>query len=126
MNLGATEMLMLGILALILFGPRRLPELGKAFGEGLAAFRESSRQLSHEFRRQLEEETTPPPPPEKAAIPAEVLLPPQAKPMGVISTEETASVDLAENLEAASTRDDSPVEASIVAEEVATLGPTAS
>ena len=60
MNLGAPEMLLLGILALILFGPRRLPELGKALGEGLAAFRESSRQLSSEFKRQLEEETAPP------------------------------------------------------------------
>ena len=72
MNLGAPEMLLLGILALILFGPRRLPELGKALGEGLAAFRESSRQLSSEFKRQLEEETAVPPAP--AAIPAEVLM----------------------------------------------------
>ena len=72
MNLGAPEMLLLGILALILFGPRRLPELGKALGEGLAAFRESSRQLSSEFKRQLEEETAIPPAP--AAIPAEVLM----------------------------------------------------
>ena len=72
MNLGAPEMLLLGILALILFGPRRLPELGKALGEGLAAFRESSRQLSSEFKRQLEEETAIPPVP--AAIPAEVLM----------------------------------------------------
>lgn len=72
MNLGAPEMLLLGILALILFGPRRLPELGKALGEGLAAFRESSRQLSSEFKRQLEEETAIPPTP--AAIPAEVLM----------------------------------------------------
>ena len=63
MNLGAPEMLLLGILALILFGPRRLPELGKALGEGLAAFRESSRQLSGEFKRQLEEETAVPPAP---------------------------------------------------------------
>lgn len=60
MNLGAPEMLLLGIIALLLFGPRRLPELGKALGEGLAAFRESSRQLSGEFKRQLEEETTNP------------------------------------------------------------------
>lgn len=72
MNLGAPEMLLLGILALILFGPRRLPELGKALGEGLAAFRESSRQLSSEFKRQLEEETAVPRTP--AAIPAEATL----------------------------------------------------
>lgn len=71
MNLGAPEMFMLGILALLLFGPRKLPELGKALGEGLAAFRESSRQLSSEFRRQLEDEANPPSPP--PTIPGEVL-----------------------------------------------------
>ncbi len=119
MNLGATEMLMLGILALLLFGPRRLPELGKAFGEGLAAFRESSRQLSHEFRRQLEEETTPPPPPEKAAIPAELLLPPQARPMGVIAAEETATEDLADTPEAIPVDEEFSAEASESVEEVA-------
>lgn len=89
MNLGAPEMLLLGILALILFGPRRLPELGKALGEGLAAFRESSRQLSSEFKRQLEEETAVPPAP--AAIPAEVLMgtPMQAAaPLAAIQAEE--------------------------------------
>ena len=91
MNLGAPEMLLLGILALILFGPRRLPELGKALGEGLAAFRESSRQLSSEFKRQLEEETAVPPVP--AAIPAEVLMgtPMQAAvPLAAIKAAEAA------------------------------------
>ncbi len=61
-------MLLLGLLALILFGPRRLPELGKALGEGLAAFRESSRQLSSEFKRQLEEETAVSPAPAAAFL----------------------------------------------------------
>jgi sec-independent protein translocase protein TatA len=74
MNLGAPEMLLLGLLALILFGPRRLPELGKALGEGLAAFRESSRQLSSEFKRQLEEETTPTPPVPPPTVPTNVLM----------------------------------------------------
>ena len=33
-NLGLTEMLLIGILLLIFFGPPKLPELGKAFGKG--------------------------------------------------------------------------------------------
>jgi sec-independent protein translocase protein TatA len=94
-NLGAPEMLLLGVLALILFGPRRLPELGKALGEGLSAFRESSRQLSHEFRRQLEDETsTPQPPP---SIPAEVLLPPSAPVMPVAREEEPIQGEIVES-----------------------------
>lgn len=89
MNLGAPEMLLLGILALILFGPRRLPELGKALGEGLAAFRESSRQLSSEFKRQLEEETAPPVTP-APPLAAEMLLgtPMQALAAGPLETVE--------------------------------------
>lgn len=116
MNLGAPEMLLLGILALVLFGPRRLPELGKALGEGLAAFRESSRQLSSEFKRQLEEETAVPPAP--AAIPAEVLLgtPIQAAaPLAAIKAEEektepvTEPSQIAEMVEAVESK--APVQA---------------
>ncbi len=79
-NLGGQEFFLLGLVALLLFGPRRLPELARAFGEAVANFREASRQVSHEFRRQLEEETSPPAPP-PPSIPAEVLMPPAARPM---------------------------------------------
>lgn len=116
MNLGAGEMLLLGILALVLFGPRRLPELGKALGEGLAAFRESSRQLSHEFRRQLEEETSPPAP--VPAIPAEVLLPPQAGPVGMpmgagasLVSQSEATESVAEEVETDRTAEEVPAPA---------------
>lgn len=92
MNLGGPEMLLLGILALILFGPRRLPELGRALGEGLAAFRESSRQLSSEFRRQLEEETAAPPaPPTPTAPPASQ---PMSTPMSTPALAETPQEDV--------------------------------
>lgn len=76
MNLGGPEMLLLGILALLLFGPKRLPELGRALGQGLAAFRESSSQLKQDFTRQLEEETRKEHPVASRALPDEVLLPP--------------------------------------------------
>lgn len=80
-NLGGPEMLLLGILALMLFGPKKLPELGKALGQGLAAFKESSRALTEEFTRQLEDETREPR--QAATIPQDVLLPPRGTPMAV-------------------------------------------
>ena len=43
--LGFTEILFILLLALLLFGPRRLPELGKAIGRGLAEFRRTSNEL---------------------------------------------------------------------------------
>ena len=43
--LGFTEILIILVLALLLFGPRRLPELGRAIGKGLAEFRRASNDL---------------------------------------------------------------------------------
>lgn len=35
------EIILLGLLALILFGPKRLPEMGRGLGKGLREFKES-------------------------------------------------------------------------------------
>lgn len=43
--LGFTEILFILLLALLLFGPKRLPELGRAVGRGLAEFRRASNDL---------------------------------------------------------------------------------
>ena len=52
MNLGFPEMLFLGLLALLLFGPKRLPEIGRQIGRALGEFK----RASNEFQNQLEEE----------------------------------------------------------------------
>jgi sec-independent protein translocase protein TatA len=51
-NLGMSEILMILVIALIIFGPRKLPELGKSLGHSLAQFRKAS----DDFKRQWEEE----------------------------------------------------------------------
>ena len=51
-NLGMTEILMILVIALIIFGPRKLPELGRTLGQSLAHFR----RASEDFKRQWEEE----------------------------------------------------------------------
>ena len=45
-NLGLTEIILIGILLLIFFGPQKLPELGKAFGKGIQEFKKASRELT--------------------------------------------------------------------------------
>jgi len=50
MNLGMPEMIFIFLLALVLFGPRKLPELGRQLGKALAEFKKAS----NEFRKQLE------------------------------------------------------------------------
>ena len=52
MNLGFPEMLFLGLLALLLFGPKRLPEIGRQVGRFLGEFK----RASNEFQSQLEDE----------------------------------------------------------------------
>ena len=51
-SLGGPELILLAVLALILFGPRRLPGLGRSFGKTVAEFR----RASQEFRNNLEQE----------------------------------------------------------------------
>jgi Tat protein translocase TatB subunit len=52
MNLGLQEMIFILVLALVLVGPRKLPELARQLGKYLAEFK----RASNEFRSQLESE----------------------------------------------------------------------
>ena len=39
--IGMPELLLLGLVALLLFGPKRLPEMGRSLGKGLREFKDS-------------------------------------------------------------------------------------
>jgi sec-independent protein translocase protein TatB len=52
MNLGFSEMVFIFLIALIIFGPRKLPEIGRQVGKALAEFK----RASNEFKSQLETE----------------------------------------------------------------------
>jgi sec-independent protein translocase protein TatA len=39
--IGMPEILLLGLVALLLFGPKRLPEMGRGLGKGLREFKDS-------------------------------------------------------------------------------------
>ena len=61
-SLGWQETLAIFILALILFGPKKLPELGKTLGKAITEFRRASSELRSSFDREmknLEQETAP-------------------------------------------------------------------
>ncbi|MBM3803603.1 MAG: twin-arginine translocase TatA/TatE family subunit [Acidimicrobiia bacterium] len=51
-SLGVPELIIIFVVALIFFGPKKLPELGKSLGKGLAEFR----RASNELRSTIEEE----------------------------------------------------------------------
>ncbi|BBN94658.1 hypothetical protein DEGR_13910 [Deinococcus grandis] len=44
-NIGPAELLVVLLVALVVFGPRKLPELGKSLGNGLREFRRSTQGL---------------------------------------------------------------------------------
>jgi len=52
MNLGFSEMIFIFFLALIIFGPKKLPEIGRQIGRALNEFK----RASNEFRAQIESE----------------------------------------------------------------------
>jgi sec-independent protein translocase protein TatA len=54
-GIGMPELLLILALALIVLGPKKLPELARALGKGMAEFRRATDELKDEFR-QMEHE----------------------------------------------------------------------
>jgi len=48
-GIGMTEMLVIAVIALVVLGPKRLPELARTLGRTLAEFRRSAADLRREF-----------------------------------------------------------------------------
>ena len=44
-SIGGTELLVIMVIALLIFGPRKLPELGKSIGRGLSEFKRAPNDL---------------------------------------------------------------------------------
>jgi sec-independent protein translocase protein TatA len=58
-GLGPTELIIILIIALVIFGPSRLPKVGQSVGQALRAFRESTDKVQEEVSKSLEAGTTP-------------------------------------------------------------------
>ncbi|MFB6468656.1 twin-arginine translocase TatA/TatE family subunit [Cytobacillus sp. Hz8] len=55
-NIGIPGLILILVLALIVFGPKKLPEIGKAFGQTLKEFKKSTRELTDDFETVTNEE----------------------------------------------------------------------
>jgi sec-independent protein translocase protein TatA len=60
MNLGASEILLILIVVLLAFGGKRLPELARSIGKGLAEFRRATQEIQRDISTPLKV-----PPPDK-------------------------------------------------------------
>jgi sec-independent protein translocase protein TatA len=89
-SLGMPELVIIFVIALIVFGPRKLPELGKSLGKSLAEFKRASNELRNsleeEIRVEEERERTPKPTP--AAVVATPS--PDATPVSGVDTDTSA------------------------------------
>jgi sec-independent protein translocase protein TatA len=52
-SVGVPELIIIFTIALIIFGPRKLPELGKSLGKSLAEFKRASNELKHTLDEEI-------------------------------------------------------------------------
>ncbi len=79
-TLGGQELLLIFVIALIVFGPRKLPEIGKSLGKMMSEFRRASNDL----KRTLEDEVEA----ERYSVPAsQPALPPLPEPLPAAARE---------------------------------------
>jgi TatA/E family protein of Tat protein translocase len=56
MGLGMTEVIVILVIALIVFGPRKLPDLGKSLGQAMSQFRRASDDFKRTWEQEVETE----------------------------------------------------------------------
>ncbi len=95
--IGMPEMVVIAVIALIIFGPRKLPELGKSLGKSIAEFKRASNELKNTLEEEIRTEELndarksaqiPPSPATPPSAPAPVAPPP---PEGETTPRESAT-----------------------------------
>lgn len=54
-SIGMPELILIFVVALLVFGPKKLPEIGKSLGKGLAEFKKASDELKKTIEREIED-----------------------------------------------------------------------
>ena len=54
-SIGMPELVLIFVVALLVFGPKKLPELGKSLGRGLAEFKKASEDLKKTIEDEIEQ-----------------------------------------------------------------------
>ena len=53
-GIGLPEMILIMLVALLIFGPKKLPEIGRSMGKAIKGFQEASREFESEFKREAD------------------------------------------------------------------------
>ncbi|AFZ12174.1 Sec-independent protein translocase TatA [Crinalium epipsammum PCC 9333] len=54
-GVGLPEMAIIMVIALLVFGPKKLPEIGRSLGKGIRGFQQASSDFEAEFKREAEQ-----------------------------------------------------------------------
>ncbi len=57
-SIGGPELLLIMVIALLVFGPRKLPDLGRTIGRAMAEFRRASSDFRSTLEREIEADKT--------------------------------------------------------------------
>jgi sec-independent protein translocase protein TatA len=57
-SIGMPELIIIFVIALIIFGPRKLPELGRSLGKSIAEFKKASNELKSTLEEEIRLEET--------------------------------------------------------------------
>jgi len=89
-GIGFQEMLIILVVVLIFFGPKRLPDLAKSLGKGIAEFKKASEEVRKGIEEAVKEESPPEasktPEPPAAGTPKDPETPPVEKPPATDAT----------------------------------------
>ena len=53
-GIGLPEMALIFIIALLIFGPKKLPEIGRSLGKTIRSFQDASNEFQEEFKKEAE------------------------------------------------------------------------
>ena len=74
-NIGMTEIILLLVVVLLLFGAKRIPEIAGSFGKGIKEFKKNMNDVQRDITESVRDDRVAPPSPRESIAPGERPIP---------------------------------------------------